>query len=183
MAGVNTSPDYVGKMKYGYFDENGDATVTNSTRQGGIVAVNYFGTLIGCVIGGIFSDRQGRIKAIALGANIAIFGAALQCATQQMSWMCGARFVNGIDTGILDAVVPVYSSETAEHTSRGAFIAIEFTLNIFGVCVAYWLEYGLSYVDGGFSAFRWSVRLLSKSFLCCFICHCLVLHRFTKVAY
>ena len=38
MAGVNTSPDYVEKMKYGYFNENGDVTVTNSTRQGGIVA-------------------------------------------------------------------------------------------------------------------------------------------------
>lgn len=155
MAGVNTSPDYVEKMKYGYFNENGDVTVTNSTRQGGIVAIYYFGTLVGCVFGGLFSDRHGRTKAIALGALIAIFGAALQCAAQQMSWMCGARFVNGIGTGILNAVVPVYSSETAEHTSRGAFIAIEFTLNIFGVCVAYWLEYGLSYIDSGFSAFQW----------------------------
>ncbi|KAK0702134.1 hypothetical protein B0H67DRAFT_650204 [Lasiosphaeris hirsuta] len=27
------------------------------------------------------------------------------------------------------------------------FIAIEFTLNIFGVVVAYWLEYGLSIID------------------------------------
>jgi len=26
------------------------------------------------------------------------------------------------------------------HTGRGQFIAIEFTLNIFGVVVAYWLE-------------------------------------------
>lgn len=155
MAGVNTSPDYVDKMKYGFYDENGDVTVTNSTKQGGIVAVYYFGTLVGCVFGGLHSDSQGRIKAIALGALIAIFGAALQCSAEQAAWMCGARFVNGIGTGILNAVVPVYSSETAEHTSRGAFIAIEFTLNIFGVCVAYWLEYGLSYIDGGFSAFRW----------------------------
>lgn len=155
MAGVNTSPDYVDKMKYGYYDKFGDVTVTDSTRQGGIVAIYYFGTLVGCVFGGLFSDRQGRIKSIACGALIAIIGAALQCSAEQISWMCGARFVNGIGTGILNAVVPVYSSETAEHTSRGAFIAIEFTLNIFGVCVAYWLEYGLSYIDGGFSTFRW----------------------------
>jgi MFS family permease len=63
--------------------------------------------------------------------------------------------VNGIGTGILNAIVPVWATETAEHTSRGQFIAIEFTLNIFGVVVAYWLEFGLSYIDGGRSAFRW----------------------------
>jgi hypothetical protein len=47
------------------------------------------------------------------------------------------------------------ATETAEHTSRGQFIAIEFTLNIFGVVVAYWLEFGLSFIDNGESAFRW----------------------------
>jgi MFS family permease len=43
-------------------------------------------------------------------------------------------------TGILNAVTPVWATETAAHTSRGQFIAIEFTLNIFGVVVAYWLQ-------------------------------------------
>ena len=51
-----------------------------------------------------------------------------------------ARLINGWGTGILNAIVPVWATETAEHTSRGQFIAIEFTLNIFGVVVAYWLE-------------------------------------------
>jgi hypothetical protein len=32
--------------------------------------------------------------------------------------------------------VPVYATETAEYTSRGQFIALEFTLNIFGVVIA-----------------------------------------------
>ena len=60
-----------------------------------------------------------------------------------------------IGTGVLNAIVPVWATETAEHTSRGQFIAIEFTLNIFGVVVAYWLEFGLSFIDGGRSPFRW----------------------------
>lgn len=55
----------------------------------------------------------------------------------------------------MNAIVPVWATETAEHTSRGQFIAIEFTLNIFGVVVAYWLEFGLSFIDNGESAFRW----------------------------
>ena len=51
-----------------------------------------------------------------------------------------ARVFNGIGTGILNAITPVWATETAEHKSRGQFVAIEFTLNIFGVVVAYWLE-------------------------------------------
>ena len=56
---------------------------------------------------------------------------------------------------MLNCVVPVYATETAEHTSRGQFVAIEFTLNIFGVVVAYWLEYGCSYYGDGQSSFVW----------------------------
>lgn len=51
-----------------------------------------------------------------------------------------ARTLNGIGTGILNAITPVWATETAEHTSRGQFVSIEFTLNIFGVVVAYWIE-------------------------------------------
>jgi hypothetical protein len=51
-----------------------------------------------------------------------------------------ARLINGFGTGILNAIVPVWATESAQHTSRGQFIAIEFTLNIVGVVVAYWLE-------------------------------------------
>ena len=51
-----------------------------------------------------------------------------------------ARIFNGIGTGILNAITPFWATETAEHTSRGQFVAIEFTLNIFGVVVAYWIE-------------------------------------------
>jgi hypothetical protein len=41
------------------------------------------------------------------------------------------------------------------HRPAGAFIALEFTLNIFGVVVAYWLEFGLGFVGDGRSQVRW----------------------------
>lgn len=69
--------------------------------------------------------------------------------------MICARAVNGIGTGVLNSIVPVWATETAEHTSRGQFVAIEFTLNIFGVAVAYWLEFGLSFIDSGTGPFQW----------------------------
>ena len=51
-----------------------------------------------------------------------------------------ARVFNGIGTGILHAITPVWATETASFKSRGAFVSSEFTLNIFGVVVAYWIE-------------------------------------------
>ena len=72
--------------------------------------------------------------------------------------MLCARVINGIGTGHLNAIVPVWSAEVATHTSRGAFIAMEFTLNIFGVVVAYWLEFGLGFIGDGNTQVRWRVR-------------------------
>lgn len=132
----------------------------------------YLGTLIGALFGGWFGDKYGRIKTIALGAAWGVIGATLQCSAQNHKWMiCGkhgvfllyytltnpsiARLINGFGTGILNAIVPVWATETAEHTSRGKFVAIEFTLNIFGVAVAYWIEYGCSFYKGGGSEFVW----------------------------
>ena len=69
--------------------------------------------------------------------------------------MIGSRFVNGIGTGILNGIVPAWASELSDHTSRGTFIAMEFTLNIFGVVVAYWLGFAVKFIDNGYSAFRW----------------------------
>jgi hypothetical protein len=51
-----------------------------------------------------------------------------------------ARLINGFISGILNAIVPVWTTESALHTGRDQFIAIEFTLKIFGVVVAYLVE-------------------------------------------
>ncbi|KAJ2988813.1 hypothetical protein NUW58_g3779 [Xylaria curta] len=156
MGGVNNAKHYIDLMGFGYVDKKtGNPVITNSLLQGGIISVYYLGTLFGCMFGGWIGDKIGRIKTIAIGAGWAIFGASLQTAAMNSNWMIGSRAVNGIGTGILNAVVPVWATETAEHTSRGQFIAIEFTLNIFGVVVAYWLEFGLSYIGNGETAFRW----------------------------
>ncbi|KAJ5698408.1 hypothetical protein N7462_000413 [Penicillium macrosclerotiorum] len=154
MGGVNDSQAYVHRMGLGY-EKNGSITVTNTLLQGGIVSVYYLGTLIGCFMGGYVSDRSGRIKSLAFGAAWGIIGAALQCTAMNPTWMIVSRLINGIGTGILNATVPVYGSELADYESRGMFIAMEFTLNIVGVVVAYWLGFGLSYINNGTSEFQW----------------------------
>ncbi|KAG8631008.1 hypothetical protein KVT40_000148 [Elsinoe batatas] len=157
MGGVNTARDYATLMGFGEWDEAGGLVrVTDPLLQGAIVAVYYLpGTLVGAFWGGWLGDRYGRISTIGFGCLWTIVGAALQSASMNHNWMICARVFNGIGTGILNAITPVWATETAAHTSRGAFVAIEFTLNIFGVVVAYWLEYGTSFYGDGTSSFIW----------------------------
>ncbi|KAF5337831.1 hypothetical protein D9758_015703 [Tetrapyrgos nigripes] len=160
MGGVNTSPDYVRTMGLGTSSYQGPSEgyvvhITEPTKQGGIVSIYYLGTLLGCLMAGVIGDRLGRIKTMMIGGIWVIIGAVLQCSAQNLAWMLCARVINGIGTGYLNAIVPVWSAEVATHTSRGAFIALEFTLNIFGVVVAYWLEFGLGFIGDGRSQIRW----------------------------
>lgn len=144
MGGVNNAANYISTMEIGDtirgVDGQWTPNITNTLRQGGIVSIYYLGTFIGALVGGLVGEKIGRIRTIALGAAWGVLGASLQCSAQNHAWMICARLVNGWGTGILNAIVPVWATETAEHTSRGQFIAIEFTLNIFGVVVAYWME-------------------------------------------
>lgn len=155
MGGVNISNDYIETMGLGYIDSSGTPVVTETLLEGGIVSIFYMGTLLGCLMAGIIGDRYGRIATIGVGCVWALIGAALQCTAQNPGWMLAARLINGIGTGALTGIVPVWASEMVEHTSRGKFIAMEFTLNIFGVVVAYWLGFGVSFIDQGRSQFRW----------------------------
>ncbi|POY72735.1 hypothetical protein BMF94_4142 [Rhodotorula taiwanensis] len=160
MGGVNGAPDYVKTMEIGYISYTGNggkssAVVTDATKQGGIVASYYLGTLIGCILGGWIGDKLGRKKTIWIGCLWIFIGAPLQASAQNAVWMIMARIINGVGTGHLNAIVPVWSAETSGHMSRGFFIALEFTLNIFGVVVAYWLEYGLSFIGNGDTQIRW----------------------------
>ncbi|KAJ5081538.1 hypothetical protein NUU61_009802 [Penicillium alfredii] len=154
MGGVNDSQAYVHRMGLGY-EKNRSITVTNTLLQGGIVSVYYLGTLVGCFLGGYVSDQSGRIKSLGFGAVWGIIGAALQCTAMNPTWMIVSRLINGIGTGVLNATVPVYGSELADYESRAMFIAMEFTLNIVGVVVAYWLGFGLRCIDHGTSEFQW----------------------------
>ncbi|TQS32716.1 hypothetical protein Golomagni_06960, partial [Golovinomyces magnicellulatus] len=157
MGDVNTTRSYAELMGFGHWDEQQQIVVVDKPLlQGGIVAVYYLpGTLVGCLFGGWLGDKYGRITTIGLACIWCIFAAALQSAAQNANMMFCARVLNGIGTGILNAITPVWATETAAHTSRGQFVAIEFTLNIFGVVVAYWLEFGTSKFHDPTSSFIW----------------------------
>ncbi|KAL4745207.1 hypothetical protein BDW72DRAFT_211644 [Aspergillus terricola var. indicus] len=155
MGGVNASPYYVTEVGIG----KPDGTVTDTTHQGGIVSVYYLGCIFGCFAGGWLADRIGRINGLFIGAVFAVVGGALQAAIQSSDFMLVARVVTGIGTGALTGITPVLVSETSSASDRGGFLGYVFIANYLGISVAYWLSFGLAFINNGYSDIRWRFLL------------------------
>ncbi|KAG7126233.1 Sugar transporter STL1 like protein [Verticillium longisporum] len=129
MGGVNASPRYVEEVGIGL----PDGTVTDTLHQGGIVSVYYLGCIAGCFAGGWLADRTGRINGLFIGCIFAIIGGALQAAAQSSNFIIVARVITGIDR---------HGRPHMHHPRH-----------------AYWLSFGLAFIDGGYSDIRWRFQL------------------------
>ncbi|BCR86532.1 uncharacterized protein ACHE_30519S [Aspergillus chevalieri] len=155
MGGVNASPYYVTEVGIG----KADGTVTDTTHQGGLVSVYYLGCIFGCFVGGWLADRIGRINGLFIGSLFAMVGGALQAAIQSSDFMLVARVVTGIGTGALTGIAPVLVSETSSANHRGGFLAYVFIANYLGISIAYWVSFGLAFINNGYSDIRWRFLL------------------------
>ncbi|CAI7634012.1 hypothetical protein N7533_011599 [Penicillium manginii] len=168
MGGVNAAPKYVTEVGIG----KPDGTVTDTTHQGGIVSVYYLGAIFGCFAGGWLADRLGRINGLLMGALFALVGGALQAAAQNSDFMICARVITGIGTGALTGITPVLVSETSSASHRGGFLGYVFIANYLGISVAYWISFGLAFINNGYSDVRWRFLLSFQCFpalilVCC----------------
>ncbi|KAK3307779.1 major facilitator superfamily transporter sugar [Chaetomium strumarium] len=183
MGGVNASPRYVAEVGIGL----PDGTVTDTVHQGGIVSIYYLGCIFGCFAGGWAADRIGRINgylkppssnlrcrehflislhgpSLFLGSFFALVGGALQAATQSSDFILVARVVTGVGTGALTGITPVLVSETSTASHRGGYLGYVFIANYLGIAVAYWISFGLAFVNDGYSDVRWRFLLAFQCF-------------------
>lgn len=104
------------------------------------------------------------------------------------NWMLCARIIAGVGTGIISAAIPVWGSELVAHDTRGKVMAFEMTVNYAGISTACkfnahvvfwkrlaetphsdWLEYLLSFLNGGNTQVRWRCtysRNSGRKFVC-----------------
>lgn len=99
MGFVNSVPGYIQTVGIG---TNG--VVTNTTKQGGIVAIYYFGAIFGCFAGGRFGDKFGRKKAVIVGSILTLIGGALQAGSQSCDMTLVARVICGLGIGFINSV-------------------------------------------------------------------------------
>ncbi len=119
MGFVNGVPDYIQTVGIG---SNG--VVTDTTKQGGLVAIYYFGAMFGCFIGGRLGDRFGRKKAVIIGSLFTLLGGGLQAGSRSADMTLVARVICGLGIGFINAV-SVYTSScpradlTLDHSRMG----------------------------------------------------------------
>lgn len=78
-------------------------------------------------------------------------GATLQTSSFSKAQLLVARYITGIGTGIETTTVPMYQSELVEASKRGKYVCAEALFVGVGIVIAYWFDYGMSYVEGAIS--------------------------------
>ncbi|KAJ9634208.1 hypothetical protein H2199_009092 [Coniosporium tulheliwenetii] len=119
----------------------------SSSLQGTVVAIYEIGCFFGAIIAFLFGERLGRRWSIILGCTILAIGAVIQTTAYGIPQMIVGRIVAGLGNGLNTATIPVWHSELMKPTLRGRGLSIELAINIFGVMLSYWTDYGMSFVD------------------------------------
>jgi MFS family permease len=116
--------------------------------EGIIVSIYNLGCFTGCILSFIFCEKTGRRLAMWIAMVWIIVGAILQTTAYSVPHMMVARFITGIGTGIETSTVPMYQSELCEAERRGRLVSSEPLFVGVGIEIAYWFDYGMSFVAG-----------------------------------
>ncbi|KAF7554275.1 hypothetical protein G7Z17_g3022 [Cylindrodendrum hubeiense] len=130
----------------------------SSSLQGTVVAIYEIGCFFGAIGTMLFGERLGRKKTIMLGCVILCIGGALQASSSTIPHMIVGRIVAGLGNGLNTSTIPVWHSELMRPTERGKGLSIELAITIFGVMTAYWVDYGMSFIDND-AQFRFPLAL------------------------
>lgn len=116
----------------------------NATLQGFTVAVYEIGCAIGALSVIVGGDLFGRRVTVMLGESIIIIGAILQASSFSLAQLIVGRIVTGVGNGMAVAVLPTWNGECARGTNRGRAVLWQLNINIFGIALAYWVDYALN---------------------------------------
>ncbi|KAK1141142.1 sugar transporter-like protein [Aspergillus melleus] len=119
--------------------------------RGAVTACYEIGCFFGALFSMFFGDKIGRTRLIMMGASILIVGALISTVSFGDHWGLGqfviGRVVSGIGNGMNTATIPVWQSECSSAHNRGFLVCFEGAVIAVGTFVAYWVVFGLSYVD------------------------------------
>ncbi|KAL2354297.1 general substrate transporter [Cryomyces antarcticus] len=125
-----------------------DFNSPNTKIQGLIVSIYDIGCAVGCLGSFTFGEHVGRKKMIIAGASTMIIGTVILASATTLAQLLVGRIVTGIGNGFNSSNIPVYQSELCDASIRGRLVSLQGTITIVGLCVAYWMDYGLSFVSG-----------------------------------
>lgn len=134
----------------------------DSIIQAQITSTYYMGAIFGALFSRFIGDRIGRRRAIILGCILLTIGGALQASASTLPHMIVGRIVGGIGTGLNTTAIPMWQVETCKQNHRGRLVIMELVLNIFGIAVTSWMNYGFTFLPN--NSVSWRFPLAFQSF-------------------
>ncbi|VUC31663.1 unnamed protein product [Clonostachys rosea] len=144
--GVLGSKEFV--HRYGEMDiESGDRYLTPWTRSV-FTSLLIVGTILGCILSAVLSDRIGRRGSLFLAAVSYTIGVALQTSGLPATAFIIGRVLLGNAIGIISNVVPIYLMDCSSETNRGRLMAMYLQFLTSGNVLACGISLGTSqYTD------------------------------------
>ncbi len=131
----------------------------SAAMLGWVVSSALLGTIAGCVVSGIITDRIGRKNALIVAAScltISAIGSMLppqflgslehahwltSNSTVSFNFLIIVRVIGGIGVGITSVVAPIYISELTKPESRGKFVSIYQLSITLGILLAFLVDW------------------------------------------
>ncbi|KAJ5513240.1 hypothetical protein N7463_002792 [Penicillium fimorum] len=120
----------------------------SDSETGIIVSCYNLGCFSGCIVNYVVGENLGRRRTIWLAMTFVIIGATLQTSAFTVPHLIVGRLITGVGTGIKTSTVPMYQSELCDQRSRGRLVSAEVLFVGIGIVIAYWFDFGMSYVGG-----------------------------------
>ncbi|RUP44821.1 general substrate transporter [Jimgerdemannia flammicorona] len=125
----------------------------DGTEQGTINGAMSIGCFVGSLASGYFGDYVGRKWSIAGSGLLFAVGALIQALSNGVGMLIAGRLIAGLSVGLTSMMVPLYQSEVAPKEIRGRLVSIQQWAITWGIFIAFWIQYGCSYIPDT-SSFR-----------------------------
>ncbi|GJN75559.1 hypothetical protein PLIIFM63780_009232 [Purpureocillium lilacinum] len=116
-----------------------------SNLEQNIVSTLQAGCFAACFATSWLADKYGRRLCLMATGVLTAIGVALQAASAAhgtLAVMYVGRFVAGLGVGAASTLTPLYVSECAPRSIRGGLTAFYQLFIVFGIMVAFWVNYG-----------------------------------------
>jgi sugar porter (SP) family MFS transporter len=113
-----------------------------------VTSIALAGATLGAAIGGPLADRYGRRKVITADAAVFVAGSIATGLAQSVPWLIGGRLLIGSAIGIASFVSPLYLSEMAPASIRGALVSLNQVAITAGILISYLVDYAFARPGG-----------------------------------
>jgi MFS family permease len=138
----------------------------STLMTGTITALYDVGAFLGAIGAAFTAEPLGRKRTLLLGAAIVLVGAIIMGSAFERIQFMVARIITGVGIGFITSVTPVYQSEISAAAQRGWQVCCQLTTMLFGLMLAYWINYGVYFHK---SDFQWRFPLLFQAVFAIYI--------------